>query len=117
MPTRGLLLDEDELEKKGIDHESAQKMALESFYERPVEQQLVELRILCDDVATKLELVRDHLDEQTLSEMQATIDGMSVQIKHLEMICRRRAKVKAKAAKPSTFRQTTSLAENEAIEL
>lgn len=97
MLTRGLIIDHKETEQKGIDPEREAQRALNRWKERPVEQQLVELRLLRDDLSAKLDLVREDIDDEIAADLQGTIDGLTAQVKRFEKICRRRHVKVAKA--------------------
>ncbi len=102
MVSRGLVIDPEETAKKGIAPEIADERALNHWKDRPIEQQLVELRMLREDLVSKLDLVRAEIDETLAAGFQREIDDFTAQIKRLEKISRRRSAQMTKSEKKTT---------------
>lgn len=108
MPTRGLLVDHDEAERKGISFERAEAEALERFRTRPLVQQLVDLHFYIADLQHKLSVLDDKLDEEQRAAFTTLIDEHLAMHRRLEKIYRRNNK-SAKKAQTKTDTARTNL--------
>lgn len=96
MPTRGLLVDHAEAQRKGISFERAEAEALERFKTRPLVQQLVDLEFFIADFQTKFAMANDNLTEEQRAEFVSLIDEHVAMHRRLEKIYRRNNKTEKK---------------------